>query len=348
MNYPSILEIARGSGNSSISSIIEVLNESNEALQDIPWIPCNSGQTHITTIRTGLPTPTWRMLNAGVPKSGSTRAQIKANCGMLEAYSEVDKKEVELAKKGANGQEGAANFLAQENNAWIEGFGQEAARVMFYGDSSNPAEPVGLCHYYNKYSTASTPKTDSAFNVINGGGNGSDNTSVWFVTWGPTTVHGIYPAASTAGFSENFLGEHTATDAEGKQFQILRTHYQWDMGFCVRDWRAAVRIANIDMSNLMGYDGTAADLLKLFHKAYYRLKYRKYSGQTTGRTCIYARPEVLEALDLQTMNKVGGGSGNSFLNYSDVQGHPVLNYRGIPIRVQESLLATETAVPAYS
>ena len=57
MNYPSILEIARGSGNASISTIIEVLNETNEALQDIPWVPCNSGQTHITTIRTGLPTP---------------------------------------------------------------------------------------------------------------------------------------------------------------------------------------------------------------------------------------------------------------------------------------------------
>lgn len=345
MDYPSILEIARGSGNASVSSIIEVLNESNEALQDIPWIPCNSGQTHITTIRTGLPTPTWRMLNAGVPKGGSTRAQIKANCGMLEAYSEIDKKEVELAKKGANGQEGAANFLAQENAAWIEGFGQEAARVLFYGDPSKPQEPVGLNHYYN-HVDASATKHESAFNVIDGGGTGSDNTSVWFVTWGPTTIHGIYPAATTAGFSEQYLGEHTVEDSEGKQFQALRTHYQWDMGFVVRDWRAGVRICNIDMSNLANAvnadSNPAADLLKLFTKAYYKLKYRKYSGQTTGRTCIYCRPEILEALDIQTLAKVGGAHG--FLNYTDVQGHPVLNFRGIPIRVQESLLATEPRV----
>jgi hypothetical protein len=348
MNYPSITEIARGSGNSSISSIIEVLNESNEALQDIPWIPCNSGQTHITTIRTGLPTPSWRMLNAGVPKDGSTRKQIKASCGMLEAYSEIDAKEVELAKVGTNGQEGAANFLAQENAAWIEGFGQEASRVMFYGDTSKPQEPVGFVNYYDKCN--GTDKTKSSFNCISGGGAGPDNTSVWFITWGPTTIHGIYPKASTAGFKEQFLGEHTVKDPDGNQFQALRTHYTWDMGFCVRDWRAAVRICNIDMSNLANAvnaeSDPAADLLKLFTKAYYKLQYRKYSGQTTGRTVIYARPEILEALDNQTLAKVGGAHG--FLSYSDVQGRQVLNFRGIPIRVQESLLDNETAVPSAS
>lgn len=344
MNYPSILEIARGSGNASISAIIEVLNETNDALQDIPWIACNSGQTHITTIRTGLPTPTWRMLNMGVPKSGSTRAQIKANCGMLEAYSEIDAKEIELAKKGANGQEGAANFIAQENQAMIEGFGQEISRVMFYGDPSKIAEPVGLCHYYDKCGTASTPHTNSAFNVINGGGDTTGvsavNTSVWFITWGPTAVHGIYPAASTAGFKEEALGYHTASDANGNQFQIYRTHYTWDAGFCVRDWRAAVRIANLDMTKLANDSSGRADLLALFNKAYYKLKYRGYSGQAGGRTAIYCRPEILEYLDNQTMKK-----SNLLLNYSDVQGKPVLNYRGIPIRVQQSLLATEDALP---
>jgi len=341
MNYPSITEIARGSGNASISTIIEVLNQSNEALQDIPWIACNSGQTHITTIRTGLPKPSWRMLNAGVPKDGSTRAQIKASCGMLEAYSEIDKKEVELAKKGTNGQEGAANFLAQENAAWIEGFGQEASRVMFYGDVSKPQEPVGFCNYYNKYGN---DRSKSSFNVIDGGGRSTgvsaDNTSVWFVTWGPTTIHGIYPAASTAGFKEEYLGEHTVKDPDGNQFQALRTHYQWDMGFCVRDWRAAVRIANLDMSNLEA-NSSAADLLALFTKAYYKLQWRKYSGQNTGRTAIYCRPEILEYLDNQTRTK-----SNLQLTYADIQGKPVLNFRGIPIRVQESILATEDALPA--
>lgn len=343
MNYPTILEIARGSGNASISTIIEVLNETNDALQDIPWIACNSGQTHITTIRTGLPTPTWRMLNMGVPKTGSTRAQIKANCGMLEAYSEIDAKEIELAKKGANGQEGAANFIAQENQAMIEGFGQEISRVMFYGDASKIAEPVGFCHYYSKCENAGvTPHTDSAFNCINGGGSGADNTSIWFITWGPTAIHGIYPAATVAGFKEESLGYHTAQDSLGNQFQIYRTHYQWDAGFCVRDWRAGVRIANLSMTAL-STGVSAPDLLSLLNKAYYKLKYRGYSGQNAGRTVIYCRPEILEFLDNQTRKQ-----SNLLLTYSDVQGKPVLNYRGIPIRVQQSLLATEGQVPVAS
>jgi hypothetical protein len=160
------------------------------------------------------------MLNMGVPKTGSTRAQIKANCGMLEAYSEIDAKEIELAKKGANGEANAANFIAQENMAMIEGFGQEISRVMFYGDSAKIAEPVGLSHYYSKCGNANTPHTNSAFNCINGGGTGSDNTSVWFVTWGPTAVHGIYPAATAAGFKEESLGYHTAQDSLGNQFRF--------------------------------------------------------------------------------------------------------------------------------
>ena len=236
----------------------------------------------------------------------------------------------------------------------IESFGQEISRVMFYGDASKIAEPVGLCHYYDKCENAGvTPHTVSAFNCIDGssfynGNNvnsGSDNTSVWFVTWGPTAVHGIYPAATTAGFKEESLGYHTAQDSLGNQFQIYRTHYQWDAGFCVRDWRAAVRIANLDMSNLANPQATtpAADLLALFNKAYYKLKYRGYSGAAAGRTAIYCRPEILEFLDNQTRK-----TSNLLLNYSDVQGKPVLNYRGIPIRVQQSLLATETQVPVIS
>jgi len=343
MDFPNIVQIARASGDDSISHVIEVLNESNEALQDIPWYPCNSGQTHITTIRTGIPVPAWRMLNAGVPKVSSTRAQISANCGMCEAYSDIDKKEVDLAKKGENGQAGAANFMAQENDAVIEGFGQEASRAMFYGDPSKPQEPVGLAKYYDKCN--GTDRTKSSFNCISAGGEGSDNTSIWFVSWGPTTIHGIYPQGTTAGFHEEYKGQVTVTDAEGKMFEALRTHYWWDMGFCVRDWRAAVRICNIDVSNLENaidaVSNPAANLLKLMTKAYYRLKYIKYSGQNTGRTAIYVRPEIMEALDLQTQNK-----NNLMLTYSDVQGKPVLNFRGIPIRVQEKLKVAEGVVPA--
>ena len=324
-NYPTLMDVARRSGDDSISKIVEILNKSNPLLDDIPWIECNSGVTHVTTIRTGIPTPTWRMLNSGVPNVKSTTAQIKAHCGMLEAYSEVDADQVALAERNG-GQKGAANYIASENEAIIEGFGQEIARVAFYGDPANPKEPVGLVNYFNSLSSE---------NVINGGGAGSDNTSIWLIQWGPQSIHGIYPQGSKAGFAENYKGIVTVSDGNGGQFEAHRTHYKWDAGIVVRDWRSAVRIANVDVSEAVANSGSAINILTTLTKAVYKLP--KKSAMT--RTAIYMRKELITLLDLQCQAK-----GNLLLSYTDVAGKPVLTFRGIPIREQETLLTTETAV----
>ncbi len=329
LNYPTLMDVARRSGDAKISNIVEIMNKSNPILDDIPWVECNSGVTHVTTIRTGIPTPTWRMLNSGVPNGKSTTKQIKAHCGMLEIYSEVDAKQVELARRNG-GQEGAANFLASENNAFVEGFGQEIARVFFYGDPSVPQEPVGLGNYYQKIGT-----TSAETNVIDGGGQGSDNTSIWLIQWGPDSVCGIYPQGSKAGLSENYKGVQTVKDADGNQFEAHRTHYSWDAGLVVRDWRSAVRIANVDVSDAVANNNSAVNVLTALTKAVYKLP--KKSAMT--RTAIYMRKELITLLDLQCQAK-----SNLLLGYVDVCGKPVLHFRGIPIREQETLLTSEAKI----
>lgn len=330
LNYPTLMDVARRSGNGSQSDIIEILNASNPILEDIPWLECNSGVSHITTIRTGIPTPVWRMLNSGTPNGKSTTKQITAHCGMLEIYSEIDAKQVDLARR--NGQQtGAADFLASENNAFIEGFGQEIARVFFYGDNSKPQEPVGLINYYSKLNTG------KEVNVIDAGGTGSANTSIWLVQWGPDSVHGLYPQGSAGGLKEEYLGVHTVKDADGNQFQAHRTHYSWDAGLVVRDWRSAVRIANVDVLAAKSADAAAVNVLKMLTMAYYKLP--KKSAMT--RTAIYMTKEIITLLDLQVQNKT-----NIMLSYADFDGKKVLTYRGIPIREQETLRLDEARVTA--
>ena len=41
------------------------------------------------------------------------------------------------------------------------------------------------------------------------------------------------------------LGEHTLIDPQGGRYQGYRTHYKWDLGLTLRDWRYVVRIATI-------------------------------------------------------------------------------------------------------
>ncbi len=67
---------------------------------------------------------------------------------------------------------------------------------------------MGFDPRYNAYGT---DKKKTSFNVIHGGGSGDDNTSIWLVVWGYSTVHGIYPKGSKAGLSQKDLGEATKT-----------------------------------------------------------------------------------------------------------------------------------------
>src|ERR1039458_4812332 len=79
-----------------IAKIIELTAKRNEMLTDMLWMEGNLLIGHKTTIRTGLPTPTWRQLNYGVVQTKSTTAQITDTCGMLEAFSKIDAALAEL------------------------------------------------------------------------------------------------------------------------------------------------------------------------------------------------------------------------------------------------------------
>jgi len=330
-NYPTLMDVARRSGDQSAVDIVEVLNKTNQALEDIPWIECNGGVVHKTTTRTSIPTPVWRMLNGGVPVAKSTTKQMTVGCGMLEVYAEVDVDQVNLAGHGiidqAKANAAVSKAIKGENEAFIEGFGQEISRVMFYGDPSVPQEPLGLTHWYN---------TAGGTNVIDGGGTGSDNTSIWLIAWDKKAVHGIYPQGSVGGLHEEFKGQQTVKDSDGKQFEAYRTHYKWDAGFCVRDIRCCARICNVDMSDLLAANGSAMDMVDKMISAIYKLP---RFARSSYRKAFYMRPELVEALDKQVRK-----TDNLKLTYNDVLGKEVLTFRGIPVREQESLLTSEARV----
>src|SRR4051794_17991141 len=82
-----------------MATIVELLDQSSEMLQDMTFVVCNDGSSHQTTIRTGLPHGTWVGYNEGTQPSKSTTAQVRATTGHLEAVSQVSKR---IAEKGGN------------------------------------------------------------------------------------------------------------------------------------------------------------------------------------------------------------------------------------------------------
>src|SRR5690242_20991764 len=78
------------------AAIIELLSQTNEIMEDMLVMEGNLPTGHKTTVRTGLPTATWRLLNYGVPSAKSTTVQITDTIGMLETYSVIDKSLADL------------------------------------------------------------------------------------------------------------------------------------------------------------------------------------------------------------------------------------------------------------
>lgn len=326
--HPTLLDLARRTDpDGNIADIVEILNQTNEILDDMVWLEGNLTTGHRTTIRTGLPQPTWRKMYGGVQPTKSKTAQITDNTGMLEAYAEVDKALADL-----NGN--TAAWRLSEETPHIEGMGQEVAQTIFYGnEGTEPEAFTGLSPRFNSLTTAA-----NAENVIDGGGAGTDNASIWLAVWGPNTGFGITPKGSKAGLQMEDKGQVTIEniDGAGGRMEAYRTHYRWDAGLTIRDWRSFVRIANIDRSALTVDAATGANLPALMFEAVNRLP------NMNGRAVWYMDRGLLVKLGQQSALLTKSSS----LTIADVGGKITTSWLGIPIRRVDVLSPDEALVPA--
>ena len=320
-----------------VASIIELLSQTNEILDDMLVIEGNLPTGHKTTVRTGLPQATWRLLNTGVPNAKSTTAQIVDTCGNLETYAVIDK---DIADLNGNTPE----FRLSEVKAFLEGMSQQIATTLIYGNQFvNPERFTGLAP---RYASVSTTNSQTANNVLNGGGTSSTNTSIWITTWGDDTLHATFPKGKITGLQHRDMGEWPVLDSSGNTYQAYRDHFKWEIGLVLRDWRYAARIANVDVTQLTGV--SAANLINLLVRGLYRMPTTPASATAVqssdtdrvranmGRAVIYCNRVVRTYLDLHAMNKT-----NVRLRLEEFDGKVVTTFRGIPIRTCDAILNNE-------
>lgn len=325
--YPTILDIANSlDPDGNVAAVAEVLHQTNEIMTDIMFKEGNLPTGHRSSIRTGLPTGTWRRLYKGVEPTKSTRATVTDTCGTLEAYAKIDKDEADL-----NGNSDA--FMLSEASAHIEGMGQDVATTLFYGDTSvNPERFDGFAPRFNSLSAA------NADNIIDAGGAGSDNRSIWLIVWGENTVHGIIPKASTAGINVTPKGQQTVLEDDdstnSKMFEAYVTHFQIKAGLCLRDWRFVVRIANIDKSLLTADQTTGAKLPDLMFTAL------EIIPNMSGNAVFYMSRDVLTKFRQQLSNS----TKNSTLEYENVGGIRTAMWNDVPLRRTDALAVDEARV----
>ena len=322
---------ARKDPNGSIADIAEVMNDDHQILDVAVLRECNDGTNNKTTARTGIPDPTWRKLYGGVQSTKSETSQVVDSCGMLEALPKID---VDVIDK--SGDPKAARF--SEEMPHIEGIKQAVESKLIYGDTKYyPEQFMGLAPRYNKYCRSTPNRRYSDYNVLTAAGAGSDNTSIWLITWGDNFTHFIFPKGSKAGLSQEDKGKLlvSATDSSGEFFAYVN-HYKWDVGLTVRDWRANGRICNIDVSNLVG-ESSAADLVKLMIQLEERVK------GAGGKQCWLMNPRVKTMLRIQALSK-----SQYTTTFESVEGREIMRFAGKPVYTSEQILLTESALTQAS
>lgn len=313
--------------------VAELLSQTNEILEDATFMEGNLPTGHRVIVRTGLPAVYWRSLNQGIPNSKSTTAQVDESCGILEARSEVDK---DLAMLNGN----TAQFRLSEDRAFLEAMNQTQAETMFYGNPArDPRQYLGLAARYGSISGAA-----NAQNILDAGGVGTNNASIWLVIWGDNTAFCTFPKGSKAGLEHQDLGEQTVYNADNTRLQALATRYQWKNGLVVKDWRYVVRIANINVADLIAQTGTQAvtaptNIIKLMSRALDRIP-----NANMGKACFYMNRSVYSGLRLAAMDRTqnvlaieqGLSQFGTPMNWT--------SYMGVPLRKVDQLLTTEARV----
>ena len=311
--------------------IAELLSQTNEILGDMMFKEGNLPTGERISQRTGLPTVYWRLINKGVPTSKATSAQVDEQCGNLQARSHVDEDMASL--------EGNLNtFRLNESMAFLEAMNQEMASTLFYGSPVNPEEFVGLANRYNDTTAA------NGQNILNAGGSGADNSSVWLCGWGDRSVYGIFPKGSNAGLTHEDLGLDDVDDSDGNPYRAYKDLFKWKNGIALKDWRYVVRIANIDVSDLAGLSGTqeltdSTLLIKLMSRAVDRLP--TLNGV---KPVFYANRTVLSLLRVVGLEK--SSSAVTVQEGLNQFGQTIFETRflGIPVRLVDALTEAEAVV----
>ena len=344
--WPNIIDVAnRLDPEGNIPTIAELMSQCNDFMDYLPMVEANGRTFHEFVFRTSIPAGFWVQYNQGVPYSKSTTARARVSVGTLRDYSQIDQL---LAEDSGD----PVKFRESEDVAFLEGMAQTLIQTAIYGNPvTNPASFAGFSIFYNTV-TAATAAT--AANVLDGGGTGTANTTLWLLGFGENAIHGVYPMGSKVGLHMDDKGSVVpGFDAVGNRFEAYTSLFQARMGVVPKDWRYGAAIRNLDVT-AAGLAGPApfdlwANLDRLV------LKFPKMTTKTSGvtktdapnegaiggvRPVIFVNRTLKHFLHVQAMRNF-----NVRLTLDQAQGGTVQSYRGeIPIAVVDQILNTEAQV----
>jgi hypothetical protein len=141
-----------------------------------------------------------------------------------------------------------------------------------------------------------------------------------------------------------------AYDSLGNRFEAYTVWFRQRVGLCPQDWRYTVRIANIDTTAAGLAGPNAPDLFALMAEAVILPPaLGKLSGinrtdaprdpGSSVRPVWYCNRTSRHWMDIQSMR-----NRNVLQSINDYAGNPTTGWRGVPIKIVDQILVTESAL----
>lgn len=316
-NKLTLAEVNAAAGYKDAHSTLGELEQNNEPLNEFPWFPSTHGAHTEYYKARSLGSGDFSSLHSGVPVMQSSGQIMKEPVKLYQADSHVN----DTLLKAADNPRAARDAQDVMN---LEGFMQDWLYDMLYGD--NIADPDTFLSFDKRRAKLGTY-------CKGGSGTGSDLTSLWLIELGLRGFHLTYNRNGVAGIRNTDEGKHPFANpdtAANTDWMWVR-HYEVWAGLVLMNERALQRYANIETagsSNIFSPDifiGMKAQL------------------PSVGKNAVAFCNRTLHGqIEVNAYNK-----SNAAYSLRDIEGFgAVLHVAGVPVRMWETILDTESALTA--
>jgi hypothetical protein len=300
--------------------IVEQLTWIESFFAVMPMVESNGFNMHKIVRRTSNPTGTWVGYNEGITQEVSGTEPLEEPLAMLNARSTPDMNMIDDSPD-------PKGLRMSEAKSFIQGLGQNIVTTAIYGNrASDTKEFTGL---------APRLGTINAKTIIDGGGTGSDLSSIYAIVPGPDTFFMLTPRDSQTGPNADMgirhqdMGKRLIADASSNDYWAYVDEFTAKIGMCVRDPRTVGRYANIETSgaaNIFDYE----KLITLLNQM---------RGLGEGVMLMMNRT-ILTQIELSMVDKA-----NVMLRYDEAFGRKgVPMFKGFPIIITDAIVDTESAI----
>jgi hypothetical protein len=309
--------LRRTAPDGSSLAIAQVLDQVNDFMKVMPTFEANGINEHKEAETATEPTGDWVDYNEGVSRGASSTKVNKFPIAMLKKFNTPD---WELIMDSADPE----GKRMQEGAATIKGMVKQVADALIYGDRGTDTKKLtGIAPYLTNLNNS---------NVVDGGGSGSDLTSMYAVAPGPDTVFMVHPKGNpSVGVEHTDHGvDFLQNSTTGKDQKVFRDEFAFKAGLVVKDRRALGRYANIESSG----SSNIFDEDKIITLHYQMLEHSDGLFYLANRT-------LLTQLHIRAKDK-----NNVLLSIEEFEGRRILTLLGRPILLHDKIVDTESAVVA--